>query len=115
MIAGRLTMRAQVLRNAATTKDAWGQPVAPDMQPLGDPVRCFVWSTNAREDVDDSRSAQVELVRGMFALGTNLAGGDELESVTDRAGTTLHFGRLAVEGPVQFKHTHWEAALRRIG
>ncbi len=115
MIGGRLTMRAQILRNAATTRDAWGQPVAPDMQPLGNPVACFVWSTSAREAVNDDRSAMIEDVRGMFPLSTDLAADDELESVTDRAGRVVHFGRLKVEGPVQFKHNHLEAALRRIG
>lgn len=115
MIAGRLTMRAQVLRNQASTRDSWGQPVAADMQPVGDPLACFVWSTMTQDNVNDDRAARIEEVRGLFALGADLAAGDELESVTDRAGGVVHFGRLKVEGPVQFKHTHMEANLKRIG
>lgn len=115
MIAGRLTMRAQVERNQAATTDTWGQPDAPDFQPVGDPLPCFVWSNASRELVDGQKSALIEDLRGMFALGADIAAGDELVSVTDRDGTVQHYGRLKVEGPVQFKHNHLEAALQRVG
>ena len=114
MISARLTMLAQVERNAAATFDVWGQPAEADFQPLGDPLACFVWSNLARELVDGKKTALVEDLRGLFALGAVLAAGDELVAVTDRAGTAVHYGRLRVEGPVQFKHTHREAALERI-
>ena len=113
MIAGRLTMRAAVERDQATGTDAWNNPVAPDYQPVGT-LHCFIWSNASRELVDGQKTAMIEDVRGLFALGANLAEGDEIASVTDRAGTVLIAGRLKVEGPVQFKHTHLEAALRRI-
>ncbi|WP_034157922.1 hypothetical protein [Sphingomonas sp. ERG5] len=115
MIAGRLTMRAQVERDQAVAKDAWGQAVAPDFQPHGDPLACFAWSPSARELIDGSKSAQIEDVRAMFALGADIAEADELSAITSRAGVVLFPGRLKVEGPVQFKHTHLEAALRSIG
>ena len=114
MIGRRLTMRAQVERDQAAAQDDWGQQVAPDFQPVGDPLPCFVWSNSSRELVDGDKSALVEDLRGMFALGADIAAGDELVSVTDRAGTVQHFGRLKVEGPVQFKHTHLEAAFQRL-
>ena len=114
MIAGRLTMRAQVERDQAVAKDSWGQAVVPDFVPVGDPLPCFVWSNASRELVDDEKSAMVEDLRGMFALGADIAERDELVSVTDRAGAVQHYGRLKVAGPVQFKHNHLEAALRRI-
>lgn len=115
MIAGRLTMRAQVERDQTTAKGSWGSREAPDFQPQGDPLPCFVWSVSSRELVDGQKTAMLEDLRGMFALGADLQEGDELVSVTDRAGTVQHYGRLKVEGPVQFKHNHLEAALRRIG
>lgn len=115
MIAGRLTMRAQVERPSASAKDAWGNPVAPVMAPVGDPVACFIWSKSSREIVDGDKTAMVEDVRGLFALAADIREGDELTTITDRAGNMLIPGRLKVEGPVQFKHSHREAALRRIG
>lgn len=114
MIAGRLTMRAQVERNTASGKDAWGNPVAAAMAPVGDPIACFIWSTSSREIVDGDKSAMVEDVRGLFSLAADIAEGDELTAITDRVGNVLIPGRLKVEGPVQYKHNHREAALRRI-
>jgi len=115
MIAGRLTMRAQVERNQAVGTDGWNNPAEPDFQPVGDPLRCFVWSKSGREAVGDERSVLIEDVRGLFALDADLRPDDELVSVTDRTGATIHFGRLKVEGPLQHKHTHREANLQRIG
>ncbi len=115
MIAGRLTMRAQVSRNLATGKDSWGNAVAPAFMPIGAPVACFVWSVNARDVEDGAKTAAVESARGLFALGADLGEDDELVSVTDRAGNVLIPGRLKVDGPVQHKHTHLEANLRRVG
>jgi hypothetical protein len=115
VIAGRLTMRAHVERNVAAGTDAWGQPVAPNYQPHGNPLPCFVWSPGAREIHDGDKNAQLTELRGLFALGADLNENDEIAQVTDRVGKVLWFGgRLKVEGPVQFKHTHLEAALRRI-
>lgn len=114
-ISGRLTMRAQVERDRAAGSDGWGQRPAPDFQPVGEPLPCFVWSVSSRADVTAERSASVEQLRGLFPAGADLQDRDELASVTDRAGTVLHHGRLRVEGRPQFKHTHLEADLRGIG
>lgn len=114
-ISGRLTMRAQVERDAASGSDGWGQRPAPDFQPVGDPLPCFVWSVSSREDVTGERSAAIEQLRGLFPAGADIRDQDELASVTDRTGRVLHSGRLRVEGRPQFKHTHLEAALRWIG
>lgn len=115
MIAGRLTMRAAIERNTATAKDAWGNPVDPVFASIGDPVACFVWSTSAKQTVDGQKTAEIENMRALFALGADVVPGDEIAQVTDRRGTVLLPGRLRVEAPVQRKHTHLEAQLRRIG
>lgn len=114
MISGRLTMRAQLQRNSATGTDPRGQPLPAVWTTIGT-LRCFIWSKASRELVDGDKTAMVEDVRGLFALGTDLRDGDRLVSVTDLGGTVLIPGPLAVEGPSQHKHTHLEAALRRIG
>lgn len=115
MIAGRLTMRAQVERNQATGNDAWGQPVAPDFQPHGDPLPCFVWHETSKEIEDGRKTAMIGDFRGLFALGADIAEQDEIAGVANRAGAVLIDGRLRVEGPVQRKHTHLEVNLKRIG
>jgi hypothetical protein len=117
MIGGRLNMLAAVERNQATAQKIrlGAGPVAPDFQSIGDPLPCFAWSNDSREFQDGEKSAQLEDARAMFALGADLQEDDEIASITDRAGNVTIAGRLQVMGPVQFKHNHLEAALRRIG
>lgn len=116
MIAGRLTMRATVQRNTATGTDAHGNPVVPVFAEIAtSPLACFVWSNTSRELVGDDRTAMIEDMRAMFKLGADIAEGDEIASVANRSGVAIIPGRLRVEGPVQRKHTHLEAALKRVG
>ncbi len=113
MIAGRFTMRAVVERNGATGKDPWGGAVAPAFSAIGT-IRCFAWSNQSREIVDGDKSAMLEDLRLMAPLGSDLTEDDELVAITDRLGNVLIPGRLKVDGPVQRKHTHVEAALKRL-
>jgi hypothetical protein len=115
MISGRLTMRALLERNQAVAGDSWGQPGAPEFVPVGDPLPCFVYSASTQEIADGQKIAELEDLRVMFALGADVRADDEIASVTDRGGAEIIPGRLKVIGPVQRKHTHLEAALRRIG
>lgn len=115
MIAGRLTMRAAIERNQAVGTDAWNNPVAPDFQSTGDLLACFVWSNQSRRQFDDTKTVEVEDMRAMFAIGADIRTNDEITAVTDRQGNALIPGRLRVDGPVQFKHTHLECALQRLG
>lgn len=115
MIGGRLTMRAQVQRNQATANDGWGGPVAADFVDHGVPVACFIWSPSARKVQDGEKTAEIEQLRGMFALGADIEAEDRLASVTDRQDNELIAGPLRIMGPIQRKHTHREAALERIG
>lgn len=114
MIAGRLTMRAAIERNQATGKDSWDNPLPPDFQPLAT-LPCFAWSNSSREAIDGNKTAMIEDARAMFALGADVNEDDEISAITDRRGNVTIPGRLKIEGPVQFKHTHLEAALKRIG
>lgn len=114
MIGGRLTMRAVVHRDQTVSRDSWGQSEAPVWAVVGT-ARCFVWSNTSREVVDGDKTAMVEDMRAMFALGEDVTENDEISAVTDARGNVLIPGRLKVEGPVQRKHTHLEAALKRVG
>lgn len=115
MIAGRLNMRAAIERNQTATKDAWGQPAAAAFASTGDPLPCFVWAETSAEIVDGKKTAMIGDFRALFALGADINEADEIAGVTDRQGAVLISGRLRVEGPVQRKHTHLEASLKRIG
>jgi len=115
VIAGRLTMRAAIERNTATASDSWGGPVAPSYASIGAAVPCFVWSTLAGQSIDGSKMAEIEQFRALFALDADVRPGDVIASIADRKGTVIILGRLLVEPPVQRKHTHLEATMRRIG
>ncbi|MBW8638993.1 hypothetical protein K1W69_17485 [Hoeflea sp. WL0058] len=115
MISGRLTMRATVERNTATGNDPYGNPLPPVFEEIdASPLSCFVWSKTSRELVGDERTAMIEDMRAMFALSADIAEDDEISSVADRQDNEIIPGRLRVEGPVQRKHTHLEAALKRV-
>lgn len=115
MIGRRLTMRAQIERDAAIGKDAWGGSAAPDYQPHGE-LRCFAWAPKVGVDVVDGKKAAIKQdVRMMFALSGDLLPGDRVAQVTDRSGGAVHFrGPLRIEGEIDFKHTHYEVALVRV-
>lgn len=115
MIAGRLTHRARVERGTAAGTDSWGNPAVPVFTVLHNALPCWVYSGSARELVDGAKTAQIEDLRVMIALGADLVEGDLITAVSDRLGNTIVEGRLKVEGPVQYKHNHREAALQRIG
>lgn len=114
MISGRLKHRADVERNQAAAKDAWGQDVQPDFQPLAT-LPCWAWSTATREAIDGDKTAVIEDMRAMFALAADIEEGDEIAMIADRRGNVIFPGRFRIEGEVQYKHTHKEAALKRIG
>lgn len=114
MISGRLTMRAAIERDTATANDSWGGPVAPNFVSTGEPLHCFAWSTSSSQSIDGSKTAEIEHFRAMFALGADVKPGDVITSITDRRGVEIIPGRLLVEPPVQRKHSHLEATMRRI-
>jgi hypothetical protein len=115
VIAGRLTHRARIERNTASAADAWGNPVAPVFTVLHNALPCWFWSKQSRELADGTKTAMIEDARIMFARGADVREGDVITNIADRKGALVVSGRLKIEGPVQFKHTHLEAALQRIG
>lgn len=113
MIGQRLTMRAGVERNVASGTDNWGHPVAPLFEPHAR-VACFAYTPSSSDIMDGDKVATVQDVRIMFAVGADIQAGDEIASITNKAGILLFPGRYRVDGPVQFKHNHAEAALRKV-
>lgn len=115
MIAGRLTHRASVERDVATGRDAHNNPLPPDYQPLHAALPCFVYSNSSRELVDGQKTAMIKDLRAMIALSADIREADVFTEVRNRAGDVIIAGRLKVEGAPQFKHSHREIALQRIG
>lgn len=113
MIGQRLTMRALVERNVATGTDTWGQPVAPDFQPYTE-LPCFAYTPTSRDIIDGDKVATSQDVRIMFAIGSDIEDSDEIAAITNKVGDVLFAGRYRVDGPVQFKHNHLEAPLRKV-
>lgn len=115
MIGQRLTMIAYVERNTATGKDAWNAPNAPAFTPLAE-VPCFAYSKSGRDVVDGKKDVVVQDMRMMIALGADVREGDQVAKVTDRspARKILFEGPMRIEGAVEYKHNHQEAALVRV-
>ncbi len=105
-------MRALVERDTSTDVDAYGHKVKPAFTVLAT-LPCFVWSRQRREVVDGSKTAIIEDLRAMFALGADVQAGDKITSIKNRRGTEIMAGEFMIEPP-QFKHDHQEAALERI-
>ena len=114
MIGPRLTMRAAIERNVATGKDSWGQPNAADFQAHAT-LPCFAYTPTTREVMDGEKVAAIQDVRIMFKLGADVRADDEIAAITRPGGEVLFAGRFRVDGPVQFKHNHLEAPLRKVG
>lgn len=113
MIARRLTMIAHIERNGVTGKDAWNVPLAPNFQPHAE-VPCFAYSKASGDVVDGKKLAITHDLRMMFALGIDVRADDRVAKITDRKGATLIPGPLRIDGAVEYKHNHMEAALVRV-
>ena len=113
MISQRLTMRAEFERSTSSGTDAWGQPVAAAFEPLC-VLACFAWTPSAREIFDGNKVAAMEDVRMLLPLSAEVNENDQVAQITNMRGTVLFNGPFRVDGPVQFKHTHREAALVRV-
>lgn len=113
MISGRLTMRAAIERNVSTGTDAWNQPVAPDYQPHA-VLPCFAYAKSASDVVDGKKNAIVQDIRIMFALGSDVLATDRVAQITDRKDVVLFAGPFRIEGEIEYRHNHREAALVRV-
>ena len=109
---GRMTMRAEIERNQASATDAWGNPVVPAFAALAT-LACWLWSRQRRVLADGDKTVIVEDLRALFPSGADVAAGDEIARVKDRAGREIFNGRFRIE-TIQRKPGHLEAALVRL-
>lgn len=65
--------------------------------------------------MDGNKVAPLVDVRVFFAKSADVTEEDQIANITDRNGNILFAGRFRIDGPVQFKHTHREANLKRVG
>jgi hypothetical protein len=116
-IAKRLTMRAEIERDTAAESGGagnWGQPPEPLFTPHAC-LKCFAWSPTATETQDGNKLAGVTDVRLLLQLSADVRDGDEVAQITNTRGVVLFAGRYRVLGEVQFKHTHLECNLKKVG
>ena len=101
-----MSMRARVVRPQSPGKDPWGGKL-PDRvrNPHLDALACYAWSpTDVREVIDGSKDGVLGAVRVIVPADTDIAEGDVILDIADRAGRVL-FG-----GPM-----HLTAVVRRSG
>lgn len=109
----RMTMRADIRRNATATEDARGHPDAPDFQPLAT-VPCYVWSDKRRRVVDGNKIAYSEDLICAVPLDTDIVEADRINQIADRRGIVLFSGPFKPLGTIQRRTQHLELRLKRV-
>lgn len=110
---GLMPHRADVQRDNASTTTDWNTPVKPDWQTHLLNVKCFLWSRNKREAIDEEKIAVIEDLRCMMPLGTDVTEKDRIANVKDRQGVTIVSGSFDVQGLMR-KHDHLELVLEKV-
>lgn len=111
-----MTNRAELRRNPSAT-DAWNRPdLVPfdQMTSLGT-VACHVHFKSKTDPgailfVNDSKTARVDTMVGVFPRGLDIRTEDRLGDVKDRRGNVLFKGPLVVQQPIR-RRGHLEARL----
>lgn len=95
----QMTMRARVLRNENTGRNAYGEPVIGDTtNVILDALPCFAWaSTDARENLDAAAAAYGD-VKLSIPAGSDVQESDVIENIVDRLGHVIFDGPLHVVG-----------------
>lgn len=92
-----MSHRATVERSTPANT-GWGNPGPDSWAPSSVDVRCRAWYDSGREQTGvEGKTAEVELVRAIFPLGTDITSKDRLDSVRDRLGNVVFPGPLKVE------------------
>ncbi len=109
----RMTMRADIQRNATATTDARGHPDAPDFQALAT-VACFAWTKRRQRVVDGNKIAYAEDFICAMALDTDITEADRVNQIADRRGAVLFAGPFKPLGTIQRRQQHLELRLQRV-
>lgn len=88
LLANRLAYLCTIERNANSgSPDPWGNPVAPDWEPILIDQPCVLWTTAGREVVSDTTTVVVvEDMRLLLPAATDVTAADRVVSVTYRGG-----------------------------
>jgi hypothetical protein len=109
--------RATVLRNVETSTGRWNTPVAPDYQPLEDPIACWFWSAGTagtRTVEGPAVNVVLEDLRMLVPLGADLSTADRIGDVVDRRGRIISTGELRIDADQVVANSHRELVLARI-
>lgn len=108
-----LRHRCTIERDAnAATEDAWGNPQAPNWQPLATDVPCRAIADSGREPVDADRTVVVVDLRLLLPLGTDVTERDRISAVSERGAEYLD-APFGIEAVLR-RRTHLELHLVRI-
>jgi hypothetical protein len=107
-------MRAVLARNVETGVDAHNNPLPPRYEEFATDVPCFVWSKSSTAQFPGDRTANIELLRGGFALDQDIREEDRIVRITCRRGEQVIYENLRIDARPQYKHRHLEVDLKRV-
>lgn len=108
-----MTQRAQVERNAATTRDRNNQPVAEDWQPVEERLPCFLWPDRERV-VEGAVNARISQVMIGVPQDADVTPADRINGIYDRLGEVLdpHLYRILTDE--RMGRSHRELTLEAV-
>ena len=109
----RMTMRAVIQRDTATSTDDHGQPAVP-VWSAGTSTPCYCWQEKMTEVIDVNKTAILDQLRMMLPTGTDVTRADRVLNVTDRRGTVKFTGPFLIDGDPEIRATHVELSLRQV-
>mgnify|MGYP006426207949 CR=1 FL=1 len=94
-----MTMRGE-LKRPETITDDWNRQTQSGLTSLGT-TACRVYTGSAKLIIKDDKTAQVDELRVMFPLDTDVKAEDTLVNVQDRRGKVLFAGPFIVKTPLR--------------
>jgi len=111
-VIGVMIHRATVERDTAAGANDWGHPPVPSYEAHLTEQRCYAWEEQSASITDTGKSVILRTVHAVMPIGTEIAEGDRISSITDRAGNRIFAGPLVVTSLARHR-THLELILER--
>ncbi len=116
-VENRMTHRALVERDGTTARDGYGAKQTPSWASHIASQRCFFYrerGASGGEERERSRgTVQLDALRIMVPLGTDITAADRINGITERDGTVVEAGYMSVTA-VTTAHNHLEVRLEKV-